>query len=197
MSLMNESDARAPYVRFGLKPIEDRNKTLENGFYTTKDVEFAFVSPRGSKDCVEIEAEAYLKRLVDDVRAQRFKQEWLNDIRAGYKAWKEGLEVPENGTSLQNWPLLSPSQRNLLIGLHIRTVEDMSVATEETLSRIGMGGRSLKEKAIEWLRAGSEGGKQATELAALRIQLDSERAKNEKLSKALEGLQKQVDQLKK
>lgn len=195
MSLLNNENARPPYVRFTLKAVEDRNATIESGMYMTKDVEYALISPIGSKDCIEVEASSYIKRLAEDVRGGRFKQEWLTDIKSSYAAWKEGLEIPENGTSLLNWPLLSPSQRNLLIGIHVRTVEDLASATEETITRIGMGGRALKEKAKEWLRAATEGGKQASEITALKLQLDSEREKNKQLAEALQNLQAQVDQL--
>lgn len=192
-----QQQEKPPYVRFTVKAVEDRIASQEAGHYVTKDVDYVQVTPRGSKDLYEAEVNDYFQRLTDAVRQGRFMQGWLEDIKAGYRAWKEGQEIPENGTSLRNWPLLSPAQLATLISISIRTVEDLAQANEETVARIGMGGRALKLKAEEWLRASQDGGKAAEKITALELALTSERAKNDALAKAVAEMQEQLKALKK
>ncbi|MFZ4761278.1 MAG: hypothetical protein ACOYK8_00480 [Alphaproteobacteria bacterium] len=70
-----------------------------------------------------------------------------------YKRFQEGSEPPISGTPLQQWTALSASQVAELTALNIRTVDDLAAMNDGLLSRIGPGGRSLKEKAVSFLNA--------------------------------------------
>lgn len=193
--MITEMKEKPPYVRFMVKAVEDRDASIEAGRYVSRDVEYALITPRGSKDCIEAEVQDYFARLKGSVQQGRFQQEWLNDILATYRAWKEGQDIPEKGTSLKNWPLLGPSQLNTLLGINIRTVEELAEANEETISRIGMGGRALAMKAAEWCRA-SVAGKPAEEVASLRLALESSNGKIQEMADALREAKHQIDLLK-
>jgi hypothetical protein len=61
--------------------------------------------------------------------------------------YKQSRETPEQGIAIKDWPGASPAQIKTLLDINVRTVEELAAANEETLMRIGMGGRALKQKA--------------------------------------------------
>lgn len=194
---MQVAEARPPYVSFEVKAVEDREASIKAGLYKTKDVDYAIITPQGSKDRTEREVSDWFTQLGEQVQQQRFPQEWLTHFRAAYEAWKKGCELPLNGTPILTWPVLSPSQVKNCIDAQVRTVEDLAAANEETLGRIGMGGRSLKDKAVSWLSAASGNGKVTEELAALKAAKADSDARAASLEKQLKDLQATVAALKK
>lgn len=167
MEVMKE---RPPYVSFEVQAVEDRQASIEQGHYVAKDVVYAIVTPAGSKDRIPRVASEWLTMLAEQVQQQRFPGEWLNAYREAYKAFCEGREAPLNGTPVRDWPSISPAQLQQLLNFSVRTVEDLAVANEETLSRLGMGGRALKQKAIEWLDASKGIGAQAEMITAIKLE---------------------------
>lgn len=163
---------RPPYVTFAYRPVEDREKSITTGHYCSRDVAYAFITPAGSKDRIEKIAEEWLVQLASEVRQERFPQEWLNHYREAYKAWKDDRELPVDGTSVTQWPVASPAQVEMLLGLRIRTVEDLASLNEEAISRLGMGGRSLKQKAVDWLASAKNHGQSAEAMSSLRAKLE-------------------------
>lgn len=164
-------EARPPFVRFEIRAVEDREASIKQGFHVARDVAFAVITPAGSKDCTEKIAEEWLANMRDQVQQERLPAEWYQHYRRLYDAWKEGREAPETGLSVRNWPVASPAQIELLLSLRIRTVEDLAVANEEAISRMGMGGRALKQKAVDWLASASTHGRAAEQAADLRAEL--------------------------
>ena len=100
--------------------------------------------------------------------------------------------MPENGTSVRNWPVLSPAQTQTLIAAHVMTVEDLAIANEEVIMRLGMGGRALKQRAVDWLQAASSTGKTAEQLTALQVENEALKASNAKMDEQLALLKNQV-----
>jgi len=185
--------AKPPYVTFKVAEVEDRQASIEAGYYVSKDVDFAVITPRGSKDKIERVAKEYLDYLAQQVRSGRFDRSWLTEIKEAYQAWKEGNEIPVSGFPVKNWPLLSPAQITTLLGLGIRSVEEVAEMNEESIARLGMGGRALKQKAIDWCSARSGGeGKLAERLAALEISLQSALDRNKVLEEQVALLTKDV-----
>lgn len=178
---MQAAEARPPYVSFEAKALEDRAASIEAGYYKTKDVDYALITPQGSKDRIEREVGDWLANLSQQAQEGRFPNEWLQHFRSSYAAWKEGRELPLNGTPILTWPSLSPSQVKQVLEAKLRTVEDLAGANEEAISRLGMGGRALKEKAVSWLSVAASGGKVTEELAALRVKAEAAEARNKQL----------------
>lgn len=185
---MQAAEARPPYVTFEVRPVEDRNATLEAGHYVAKDVTYALITPQGSKDRFEREVDDWFVNLQQQVQEGRFDPTWLQRYRDTYKMWKEGQEAPLTGSPVTNWPVLSPSQVKMLQGANVRTIEDMAAANEETLGRLGMGARALKQKAVDWLASANDVGKLAEEVNALRVANADLAARNDKLQLKLEEL---------
>lgn len=186
---------RPPYVQYETRAEEDREASISSGMYRTKDVNYAIVTPMGSKDRFEQRADEWFEKLQQQVRESRFPQHWLQAYRAQYDAWKAGQELPVDGTAIRNWPVVSPSQAKLLTDLKVRTVEDLAVANEETIARIGMGGRGLKEMAKQFLAQASGPGKVAQELAALKAENEGLKNRNAQLDASVADLSAKVDAL--
>lgn len=161
-------EPKPPFVTFESRPMEDRNASLEAGHYVAKDVNFALITPSGSRDRMEKVAEDWLKDLEEAVRQERFPASWLDQYRQLYKAWQNNQELPETGHPVKEWPVASPSQVRMLIDMGLTTVEHVAEMNEEAVTRIGMGGRALKSKAEEWLKASADVGKVSGEIDSLK-----------------------------
>lgn len=194
---MQVAEARPPFVSFEAKAIEDREATIASGYYQTKEVDYALITPQGSKDRIERNAGEWFVNLRQMVQEERFPREWLRHFEESYKAWKEGRELPLTGTPILTWPVLSPGQIKSLLEINIRTVEDLAIANEESIMRLGMGGRALKDKATSWLSAASSLGKTTEAMADLKAQLSDAKTRNETLEKQLKDLSAKVASLSK
>lgn len=151
---------RPPYVEFKVIAKDDPVRSHEVGYRVTKDVEYAFITQPGSKDIYEYEAQDWLNSIKHKAIDGKYPQDWSDAFHKKYEAWKEGREAPLNGTSVKEWPVLSPAQAENLISIRVLTIEDVAAMTEEAMSRFGMGSRGLRDKAREWLK-GREVSEQA------------------------------------
>lgn len=187
--------ARIPYVTFDKVAVEDRTASIEAGHYVGKDVVHAFITPAGSKDRVERVAEDWLKQLNQEVIEGRFPEEWLVAIRRKYDAYLKGEEVPESGTSIKEWPPASKAQVATLNAVGIFTVEDLAGANEETMGRLGMGGRNLVQQAKNWLEGAKDIGKLAAKVNELTVKLETSDNRIKELEEKLAASEAQVKQL--
>jgi len=157
-----------PYVVFEQRPIEDRDASIKEGRLILKDIDYAVIFRHGSKDSVEKVAVDWLDDIDKQSRENLFPPEWAAAYRTRYKLWKDGQELAPMGFPIRQWAAITKSQAENLAMSRVLTVEDLAQASEEMLSRIGMGGRALKDKAVAWLE--SNKGNKGEELAALRAQ---------------------------
>jgi hypothetical protein len=157
-------DPKPAFVRFETRSIEDRDASIAEGHYVGKDVVFAIVTAPGSRDTIERPVEDWLLNIEEGVKQERVPESWLSAYRRAYKDYKESRETPEFGTPIKEWSVASPSQIKIMLDINVRTVEQLAEANEETVSRIGMGGRALKEKAKNWLESAGSQGKTAEKL---------------------------------
>lgn len=181
---------KPPYVTFEVRQVEDRNKTIETGHYCANDVDYVIVTPRGSRDRIERVATEWFAVKQQEVREERFPPQWLTMYKTLFEEWKAGRVLPESGTPILTWPPLSPGQQKTLLEANIRTVEDLATAPEEALAFIGMGGRALKQKAINWLEAASGPGQLAERITDIESKMTALTERNvslEERNKALEA----------
>lgn len=157
--------ARPPHVIFERRAEEDRQASIEAGRYISRDVDYAIVTPSGSKDRVERVVSDWFSMLAGEVRAERWPQAWLDQLKAGYEAWTRGQTPPENGTPLSTWPALSPAQVKNWAQIGLRTIEELAEANEEALTAYGMGARDMKSRARLFLE---NAGDSAALVAKLR-----------------------------
>lgn len=188
---------RPPYVMFERVAIEDREASVEAGHYVAMNVDMAFITPAGSKDRIERRVSDWFAYLAQEVDNNRFPRAWLQEFKAAYEAWKEGKEIPVNGTPIVAWPVASPAQVKMLTEMHILTVEDLAAANEEAVGRLGMGGRALKDRAVLWLSSSEDKGKLVEELNALRLEKKESDVQLKKLEETVKSLTKELEKLQK
>ena len=180
-----EDKDRPPYVRWEIRPVEDRNASIAAGCYVAKDVDYAIIMRPGSKDTVEKEALVWLSEIKERARNQLIPATWPPAFEASYKMWKEGEEAPVNGTHIKNWAAVSPAQAQMVLRAGILTVEDLAALPDSELGIIGIGGLSLKQKAQSWMQSknslAEENAALKTRTAELEAQVQSMMADIQKL----------------
>lgn len=159
-----------PYVTFETRAEEDRQASIDAGHMVYRNVDYAIITPRGSKDRIERVAHEWLAHIDRESRQDRFDPAWVAGYRKNYQFWKDGQEAPVEGTALTQWPGLSPAQIKNFANINVRSVEDIASANEETISRMGQGARDLKNRAINWLQSSKEVGKVAEQFSALQAE---------------------------
>lgn len=182
-------EPKPPFVRFETRSVEDRDASIEAGHYVGVDTVYAIVTPVGTRDTIEKPVEDWLANIEEGVKQERIPQSWLSAYRGAYKDYQESRETPEFGTPIKDWPVATPSQIRTMLDINVRTVEQLADANEETVGRIGMGGRALKEKAKNWLETSGDQGKVAERMNALETENGELKTRNEDLAKRLEALE--------
>lgn len=168
---MPVDNERPPYVKFEIRAVEDREASVKNGYYSTKDVTFAILQRPGDKDTVEKEADPWIAEMKSKARQGLIPQEWFTAYDNVYNAFKQDLEPPLNGTSLKGWPVLAPSQIHALVSAGVKTIEDLASLPDGDVSRIIMGGIGLKQKAVTWLESAKDVGTMVEKLNAALNQI--------------------------
>lgn len=164
MQLMNEMPS---YINFEWRPVKDNEATIEHGQMIYKDVAFVIVTPPGGKQVFEGVAEEWLKNKLDR------NDDYYSHYKACYEAWLKQEEMPTKGTSVKNWPAISPAEVKALLGAELRTIEDVATANEPALKRVGPGAVSLKNRAKAWLSTAKNTGKPAEKIAALEAEVEN------------------------
>ena len=185
-------EARPPYVTFELRAEEDRTASIAQGKYVARDIPFALITPQGSKDRLERNAEEWLTHISEEARNGRFPQEWADHYHKAFAAWQNGQDLPTLGSPIANWPVPTPAQVRMLLDINIRTVEELAQANEEALGHLGMGGRALKQRAIDFLAQSGDAGKAAAEMEVLRTAHAEVTKQNAEMKEQLAALTAQV-----
>lgn len=188
---------RPSYVRFERRPVEDRKASIERGHYTTRDEDFAIVTPHGSTDEIPRVVSEWFRYLDQQVTENRVPFEWADMYRLAYEKWKRGEEVPLEGTPIKEWSVLSPSQRQNLIACNVLTVEDLAALNESGLARVGMESHTLRMKAQKWLEASNGPGKLAERMTSMELQLGQLLEQNKAQSELISRLRAENESLKK
>lgn len=187
---------RPSYVKFERRPVEDRNASIKAGYEVFKDVDYALVTPVGSKDVIPRIVSEWFVQLRQQVKEGRMPESWLKQYEEAYKYWQNGQEPPLNGTPIKGWSLLSPAMQQNVIGANILTVEDLAQANDEACRRMGMGAIGLKDKAANWLKASTGPGKLAAEMSAVQIKNRALEAQVAEMNDSMKQLKAELDLLK-
>ena len=195
MPSVSINDAHPPYAQFFTRAMEDRQASIDAGHTVFKDVDFVAITPQGSKDRIERVASEWLAHIRRETRNQRFEEAWLEKYERAFRAYKDGQELPLEGTALAEWPVATPAQIRTLLAFGLRSVEDLARANEETIARLGMGGRALKDKAANWLATAHDVGKVSERISALEVENSRLQSENKSLAENCTLLQRQLDAL--
>jgi hypothetical protein len=188
MDIAQERKERPAYVKFERVAVEDKAASVAAGRYVAKDVDMAYITPPYSRDIFKMKVTDWLTNMRQDVANGRMPEEWAQNYRKAYEAWKNGQELPLNGTPIKGWGVISPAMQETLIRLNILTVEDLSTVTDEGQRAIGMGSIDLKNKAAAWLAQMNDKGSVTMKMAALEQQ-------NAQLQGNVSTLERQVREL--
>ena len=156
-------------VRFYVKPKHDMRKSQEEGRPVFVDTEYVEIRTPGSRDAV----------------ARPATQRDINRFPRHYQAFKDRTDMPEEGTPLIEWPVMTRSMAEELSFYNIKTVEQLIAMPDEKAQQF-MGLMGLKHQAKEWLELTKEYAS-ASELKDELAKRDDEIAQ---LKAAVEALQK-------
>jgi hypothetical protein len=134
-------DSGAPdntFPRFHVRAEQNNFKTQLEGRAIFEDREF-----------VEIICPGQMKSIPIEPVNEDHKARWP----AQYKAFKDGLAMPDEGTPLEQWPLMTPAQVQNFKAANIRTVEQMAGLDDSVLQNIGLGGREIRQRARDFLES--------------------------------------------
>lgn len=160
-----------PHIRFETRTEEDRNQSIEAGRIVYKDVDWIIVTPHGARDSNEDRAAEWIAKKSDAARNGVFDVEMLKQIRKAYEAFKEGKELPVEGTPLAMLPhLFTPAEIANCKSLNVFSLEVLAQANEETIQRLGMGGREMKNRAVAAVNHAGTGSGTALEVSALKAE---------------------------
>jgi hypothetical protein len=181
-----------PYVTFKTETIEDPLRTKKEGRMCYKDQDFAVVTPPGGKSNNTPKIEQFWAWTDQELRGGRVKYEWVMKWKGDYELYRQGLEIPEQGTAIRGWKLLSGAQQEELLRINVRTVEALAELNDDGLRAFGMGAARLKERAQAWLAQNESKESGALKLAdltrelqVLKEQLANEAEKRAELELAL------------
>ena len=164
------------YVKFFIHPLQNKEKTLEEGRPIFEDTEFVSIMVPGDKHNI-------VTRETRKSDFQRFPKQYQN--------FKNNNKELIDGTPLEKWPLITPGQVLEMKYFNVRTVEQLAGLNDSTAQQF-MGINLLRERAKEYLVAAKD--------AAPVTQLQGELAKRDEtissLEAAIEEMQKDMKKLK-
>ena len=173
-SEQSEAD-KSLLVRFYIKSIQDKTKSAAEGRPIFKEVEYIEIRYAGNRT----DAVARPARVADKSRFPRH-----------YDAFKKRVELPEEGTPLAEWPVVTRSQVEELAYLHIKTVEQLASVNDSNSGNL-MGFATLRQKAKTFIEAGKAG----VDVAEMHSQLKERDTTIDVLQSQVDMLKAQVDKL--
>lgn len=173
-------------LEFKQVDVEDRAESIKCGHYVGRTVDIVVITPSGGRDNVERPVLEWLES------KKRTGDKWHEHYRKCYDAWKGDQEQPIEGNSIKSWPMASPSEVATLKHAGIRTVEELAVANEATLGRVGMGSRALQAKAKTWLKTAADVGRATAQITSLEQKVADLEEKNEEQASELARLRQQL-----
>lgn len=173
-------------VRFYKKAVKQEDESIAAGRPIFKDFDFVNIVVPGN-NLTEIDTYAR------EEHRRRFPRQWA------YYMNTQGQDAKEEGTPIEEWPLITRAQAEELRGRRFRTVESIAHASDQNLQSIGMiagmSPHSFRDKALSFLNLASESAeadKKNAEIEALKqenakIQAETE-AKLSKMQEQMEAL---------
>ena len=182
-----------PHVRFETRVEEDRAESVAQERKVYKDVDWIIVTPHGSRDSTENHAESWIANKMSQAQQGNYDMEWVQKFRKMYEMFKEGKELPVDGTPLVMLAhLFSPAEIANCKNVNILSLETLAQANEETIGRLGMGGRELKHRAQEAVKLASMGTGEALKISALQTENADLKTRVGDLENVIRDLQAQM-----
>lgn len=148
----NEED-KALGVRFYFEDVQNPEKSKEAGRPVYDQIAYCEIRLPGSTDVI--------RNVVSDKERNRFPRQY-----AAFQA-KTDQDVA-SGTPLKEWPLMTSNMVLEARYLGVRTVEQLAMAPDSGIQRMGTGWLTLRKQARDWLLQAKDGAL----LAKLRAELE-------------------------
>ncbi len=123
---------------------------VSHGGDASAHVRFYKYFDRGEEcDFVEIihpgDSRSAMRRRAQETDKHRWPGHWA--------AYERGEHFKASGYPLENWPALDPGLVRMLNSKHIYTVEQVAAVHDGNLAALGMGGRTLVDKAKAFMES--------------------------------------------
>jgi hypothetical protein len=162
------------YVEFFLDLVEDIRESEKVGRPIYKEVESVKVKFPGMDETVV-----------------RVEQQHKDQYPEKYKAFKDGLTQPEEGTPLESWAMMPRPIVMEIKHFGVRTIEQLAASSDDARRKLGPLGNWIK-KAKDHIKAASGGPNMVVALQQLNEQLE---AKVRKYEDQIELLIRRVESL--
>jgi hypothetical protein len=126
-------------------------KTAAEGRPCFDDVEVCEIRTPGSRNTTIQPATAVSHWVTDPITGGQTKLTYAERFRRQYRQFKEQQHQTIAGTPLDYAPFLTEARRAELRALNIYTVDQLAIVDGQELKNLGVGGRDLKNRAIEYL----------------------------------------------
>jgi hypothetical protein len=189
-------DKRPPFVRFEEREMGlNAEATEKEGRPIPRVVVMACITPHGSKDCHEAVAETWLAQLKQrGMSGDDYSQDCYEKFARQFNAWKEGNELPREGTPIKTWAMCTREAATRLIASGITTVEDLAAFPDSGLGAIGMDGRYLRDMARGWITEAKDKGANAKALADANVKIDRLETQNAELTERVNRLAARLEE---
>jgi hypothetical protein len=161
------------FIEFVTREVQNPLKSQEAGRPVYDDVEFCSIQRVGDQKTWSWhpaqECSIYVRERGGEGRYVTYAECYYEH----YKAFKEGQARAQSGTPVEELPFLTNAKRAELKALNIHTAEALAQLDGTPLTRLGMGGRELKNQAQAYLDRAREGAIDA-KLAAQNARLQEE-----------------------
>lgn len=133
----------------------------------------------------EANADEWLAKITQQAADGQYDHNWVAQFKAQYDAFINGNELPDDGTPIRTWALISREQGTRLITIGIRTIEDLASTPDGELGTIGLDGRNLRDLARSFLESDKGSAALAKKMADLE---QSNRDKDDQIARMSERL---------
>jgi hypothetical protein len=158
------------------------------GYEVPQLVTFILITPHGHRgDPMEFFADEFITRKNAEARAGRYDPAWVSEFKSGLALFRDGKEIPRNGTPLVTWDRILKTRREQL-KQRFPTVEDLAAVPDSSLSDIGMDGRVLRDMARGDIKAKTDLSPVVKELADANETIRRQQEQLDKLSARLDAM---------
>lgn len=172
-------------------------KSLAAGRLICDDIEIVEIRSPGNKNTVVVQpATAVSHWAVDPQTGGQIRVTYAERFQRQYQQFKMQVAQTKSGTPLSHAPFLTEGRRAELRALNIYTVEALATLDGQELKNLGIGGRDLKNAAMEYIeetKATAPSKQLVAELEALKaknavLEEDLEAARANKVDAEFEGM---------
>ena len=188
MAMSLVGDTSHLFIEFKPEKVENAAKTKEAGRPIFDDIELCSIQHVGDQKTWFVAPAEERSIYVRDPGGSGHYATYAECYYEHYRAFKEGQARAQSGTPVEELPFLSAAKRGELKALNIHTAEALAGLEGTPLTKLGMGGREMKNQAQAYLDRAKEGAMDA-KLAAQNARLQDEIEKmRETLANVMEKL---------